>query len=240
LKVPHLIILAVACAAIALPAAQTEPVDTVLHAYVQALGGEAALNRINDRHIEAKVHRLGKVTYYWAKPNKVVRVAQREKVGFDGSAGWMLSRKKKLTKLPKPEQQELQTNANPLRYAHLKDLYSDIEPAPAERIDDRPMNVLVAPNNIGSTKFYFDTENHLLVRIEEFGVTSAYYKQVTRFFDYKNVDGIQFPFRIVHSTTEPGIKDKEIKISTVDQNIGLKPEFFTKPQVGAITLGGKR
>lgn len=240
MKVPHLIILAVACAAIALPAAQTEPVDTVLHAYVQALGGEAALNRINDRHIEAKVHRLGKVTYYWAKPNKVVRVAQREKVGFDGSAGWMLSRKKKLTKLPKPEQQELQTNANPLRYAHLKDLYSDIEPAPAERIDDRPMNVLVAPNNIGSTKFYFDTENHLLVRIEEFGVTSAYYKQVTRFFDYKNVDGIQFPFRIVHSTTEPGIKDKEIKISTVDQNIGLKPEFFTKPQVGAITLGGKR
>ena len=198
------------------------------------------MNRITDRKMEAKTHRLGKVTYYWSKPNKVVRIAQREKIGFDGSSGWMLSRKKKLTKLPKPEQQELETNADPIRFAHLHALYADIQPAPAERIDGRPMDVLVAPNNIGSTKFFFDAATHLLVRIEEFGVTSAYYKQVTEFDNYKNVDGVQFPFRILHSTTEPGMKDREIKISSVDQNVGLTPEFFTKPQVGAVTLGGKR
>jgi hypothetical protein len=218
----------------------TKPVDGVLNAYVQALGGEAALGRINDREIEAKVHHAGKVTYYWRKPNKVVLIAHGEKVGFDGSSGWILSRKKKLTKLPKPEQQELETNANPVRYAHLHDLYADLEAAPSQRLGDRQMDVLVAPNNIGSTKLYFDTASHLLVRIEEFGVTSAYYKQVTEFSDYKTVDGIQFPFRIVHSTTEPGMKEKEIRISSVDQNLGLKSEFFLKPQVGAVTLGGKR
>jgi len=241
LKIFRTIALWVTSAALGLPAAtQPKTVDGVLQAYVQALGGETALARIHDREIEAKVHHAGKVTYYWAKPNKVVRVAHGEKVGFDGSSGWMLSRKKKLTKLPKPEQQDLETNANPVRYANLHDLYSDLEAAPPERVDDRPMDVLVAPNNIGATKFYFDASSHLLVRMEEFGITSAYYKQVTEFLDYKAVDGIQFPFRIVHSTTEPGMKDKEIRISSVDQNVGLKLEFFTKPQLGAVTLGGKR
>jgi hypothetical protein len=240
LKICSFIAVLVTCAAALPGTTQTKPVDTVLQAYVQALGGEAALDRINDRQIEAKTHRLGKVTYYWAKPDKVVRVANREKVGYDGRSAWMLSRKKKMTRLPKPEQQELETNANPVRYAHLKDLYSDVEPAPAERVDGESMDVLVAPNNIGSTKFYFDGRTHLLVRIEEFGVTSAYYKQVTEFLDYKNVDGIQFPFRIVHTTTEPGMKDREIKISSIDQNVGIKPEFFSRPQLGAITLGGKR
>lgn len=219
---------------------QAKPVDAVLQAYVQALGGEAALNRIQDRTIEAKSHRFGKVTYYWAKPNKVVRIAQHEKAGYDGSTAWFLSRKKKLTRLPKAEQQELEVNANPIRYAHLRELYSDVEPAPPVRVDDQSMDVLVAPNNVGSTKFYFDAATHLLVRIEEFGITSAYYKQTTEFENYKDVDGIQFPFLIVHETTEPGMKDREIKVSSVEQNVGLKPEFFSRPQLGAITLGGKR
>lgn len=241
MRISKAIILAAACGALASAAAtQTKSVDSVLQAYVQALGGEPALDRIDDRQTEAKVHHAGKVTYFWAKPNKVVRVAHGEKVGFDGSSGWMLSRKKKITKLPKPEQQALETDANPVRYAHLRELYADLEPSPPERLDDRQMDVLVAPNNIGSTKFYFDSITHLLVQIEEFGVTSAYYTQGTAFSDYKRTDGILFPFRIVHTTTEPGIKDEDIRFSSVDQNVGLKPEIFTRPQLGAVTLGGKR
>jgi len=232
------------CASVAAPSwsaqAAGKSVDQVLNAYIQALGGQSAIDHIDDRQIEAKVRHAGKVVYFWAKPNKVVRIAHGEKVGFDGSTGWMLSRKKKITKLPKPEQQELEMNANPVRYVHLHDLYSEIDPAAPERLNGRAVDVLVVPNNIGSTKFYFDSAVHLLVRIEEFGVTSAYYKQVTEFSDYKRVDGIQYPFRILHTTTAPGMKDKEIAVSSITQNVGLKPEFFTRPQIGAVTLGGKR
>lgn len=219
---------------------QPATVDEVLHAYVQALGGDAALNKIQTREIEAKTHRIGKITYYWAKPDKVLRISQKEKTGYDGSSAWFLSKKKKLTKLPKPDQQELEINANPVRYAHLKDLYSEINAAPVERVDDKPMDVLVAPNNIGATKFYFDQATHLLVRIEDFGTLSAYYKHITDFSDYKSTDGIEFPFRIVHSTNEPGRKDEEIRVSKLDQNVDLDPLIFTRPRVGAFTLGGKR
>lgn len=222
--------------------AQSKPaaVDEILNRYVKALGGEAALDKIQNRELIAKGHLIGKVTYYWAKPDKVLRESKGEKRAFDGSSGWVLSKKKKLTRLPKTEQTELEMNSDPVRYAHLKDLYSEVDAAPAERIDGEPMDVLIAPNNIGSTKFYFDQASHLLVRIEDFGVVSAYYKYITEFSDYKTVDGIQFPFQIVHSTNEPGRKDENIRISKVDQNIDLDLRMFSKPNLGAVMLGGKR
>ncbi len=222
--------------------AQDRPpaIDLVLNRYVSALGGKAALDKIQTRELKAKGHLIGNVTYYWAKPNKVLRESNGEKRAFDGSSGWVLSKKKKLTKLPKTEQTELEMNANPIRYAHLKDLYSEVDAAPPERIDGEAMDVLVAPNNIGSTKFYFDHSNHLLVRVEDFGVVSAYYKFITDFSDYKKVDGVLFPFEIVHSTDEPGRKAEHIRISKLDQNVDLDLRMFSKPNLGAVTMGGKR
>jgi hypothetical protein len=219
---------------------QLHTVDEILQAYTRALGGAAAVDKIGTREIDAKLHHGPKVTYYWSKPDKVLRVSHGEKVGYDGSSAWALSSKKKLTKLPKADQQRLEMNANPLRYAHMKDLYSEVNIAPDERIDGQPMHVLIAPNNIGSTKFYFDPGTHLLMRIEELGDTSAYYKQVTEYSEYKAVDGIQFPFRIEHRSEEPGGNKQDLRISKVEQNVELKAEIFAKPQLANVTLGGKR
>jgi hypothetical protein len=222
--------------------AQTQPrtVDEILKAYTRALGGAAAIDRIQTREIDAKLHHGSKVIYYWAKPDKVLRVSHGEKTGFDGSSAWVLSPKKKLTKLPKADQQRLEMFADPLRYAHMKDLYSEVDAAPSERVDGQLMDVLVAPNNIAATKFYFDAGSHLLVRIEELGVTSAYYKQLIEYSDYKAVDGVQVPFRIEHTSEEPGGNKQDLRVSKVEQNIDLKPEIFSKPRLGNVTLGGKR
>ena len=98
----------------------------------------------------------------------------------------------------------LEIDADPLRYARLKELYSELAPGAPETVDARTMQLIVAPNNLGATKFYFDAETHLLRRIEETGETSAYYRTSTDFLDYKPANAVQFPFRIVHSTSEPG------------------------------------
>ena len=66
----------------------TRTVDDIVTAYVQALGGQAAIDAINSREVTGTL-RLGlKATYYWAKPNKVLLLEGKEKSGFDGSAGW--------------------------------------------------------------------------------------------------------------------------------------------------------
>ncbi len=210
-------------------------VDQILQNYIQAVGGQAAVDRIQTREVRA-----GKLTYFWQKPNKVLLITKKEKIGYDGSGGWVLSKKKHLTRLAKHAQQALEIDANPIRYVHLKTLYFELNAAPSEEVDGVKMDVIVAPNDIGTTKFYFDHSTHLLTRIDETGETSAYYKQTIEFLDYKEMDGVRLPFRIIHSTTEPGRGSEDVRISQIRQNIDLKPEIFSKPTEGAVVLGGKR
>ena len=219
---------------------KTRTVDEILESYTRVLGGQATIDRVTTREVEADEHHGPKQLYYWQKPNKVLLISKGEKIGFDGSGGWILSRKKKLTRLPRGAQKPLEMNADPVRYIHLKQLYFNVQTAPNEVVDSKPMEVLVAPNDLGSTKFYFDAASHLLSRIEDTGETSAYYKHVTEFGDYKEVDGIKFPFRIVHTSTEPGMGAEDIRIKKVIQNLELKPDIFSKPNVGSVVLGGKR
>lgn len=211
-------------------------VGAILKLYIQQIGGQAALDRIHDREVEA-----GKLTFYWQDPDKVLLIAHGERFGSDGGkTGWALSKKKKLTRLPLGKLREIRIDANPLRFAHLKDLYSELQAAPPETLDSQPMDVIVAPNDLGSTKFYFDAQTHLLARIEDFGETSAYYKHITDLSDYQDVNGIKFPFRIVHTSNEPGAKPEKIRVSKVSQNIDLRADLFSKPNLGAVVFGGKR
>lgn len=214
--------------------------DAVVSQYIQAVGGSAAIDSIRTREIRAKRHHGSKLTYFWQKPNKVLLIDGKKKFGYDGGSGWMLSSKKRVSKLPKGGQISLEIDANPLRYAALKQLYSEINAAPGEMLDDRPMNVLVAPNDLGATKFYFDAASHLLCRVEETGETSAYFKHIVDFADYQTLDGVKLPFRITHNSTEPGAKAEELRILKVVHNGPLKPEIFVKPAGASVVLGGKR
>lgn len=215
-------------------------VDDVLGPYVQQLGGLEAIDKVQTREVDARRHHGPKIVYYWQKPNKVLEESKGARTGYNGSGGWTLSRKRQVNRLPKGAQDAILIDANPIRYAHLKDLYFDVQVAPAESIDDTKMDVLIAPNNNGATKFFFDANTHLLARIEETGVTSAYFKQTTEFMEYKEVDGVKFPFRIVHKTTEPGIDPVDIRISNVETNVDLDPQMFDRPSLGVVVRGGKR
>jgi len=215
-------------------------VDQILHDYATAVGGAAAVDKIETRQIVASEHHGSKVTYYWQKPNKVVLISKNGKIGYDGNSGWVLSKKKRLTRLAKGAQRPLEMDANPLEFVHLKTMYSEVNVAPPEEIDGRAMDVLTAPNDIGTSKFYFDRATHLLTHIEELGETSAYYKHVAEFSDYQDVDGIKLPFRIVHHSEEPGGGGHELHIKNVQQNVELKAAMFSKPNTAGVVLGGKR
>jgi len=227
---------------VALPARNPpgKPAEEVIAQFVQAVGGAAAVDRIETREIHANRHHGPKLTYFWQKPNSVLLIEGKKRIGYDGRSGWMLSQKKRVSRLPKGSQQPLEMDANPLRYANLKQLYPEVKSAVPETLEDRRMDVLVSPNDLGSTKFYFDDSTHLLARVEETGEVSAYFKNVTDFMDYQEIDGIKLPFRIVHNSTEPGAKTEDLRISKVIQNAPLKPGLFSKPAGGGVVLGGKR
>jgi len=207
-----------------------ESVNNVLAAYTSALGGAAAIDRIATREVRGTLGLHAHVTYYWQKPNKVLRIGKRDRIGFDGSSGWIAVRRGRTRRLGRDAGKRLEIDANPLRYIRLKEMYSELGPGPPETVDARAMHLIVAPNNLGETKFYFDAGTHLLRRIEEIGETSAYFKTSTEFLNYQKVNAVRFPFRIVHSTTEPGGAKEDLRVSKVIENAPVNPAAFSNPR----------
>lgn len=209
-------------------------VDGILNAYIQAVGGSAALAHVTTRQVTE-----GRSTVYWAAPNKFLRVEHTVREGFDGGTAWKLTRKKKIERLPHADIEELQIAANPLRYTRLADMYSDLDAAPSENIDGVLMDVVVAQNGIGPSKFFFDHNTHLLVRIEETGDTSAYHKFITLLEDYRAVDNVVMPTRIERKSDDPSAKGIEIRLTDIRQNVQIDPVMFQKPDAGAIVSARK-
>ena len=227
----------VACAAEA-PAGRSA--DSILADYVKAVGGQEAVDRFTSRETVIDVHHGRDVTLYWQKPNMVLSVGKKERTGYDGAHCWTLSSKSKVKKLVRGAEVPLEMEANPLRYVHSKDLYSELDPAPGEEIDGEKMDVLVAPNNLAATKLYFDATTHLLRRVDEKGETSAYFTDTLDYLDYREVDGVRLPFRMIHTTTEPNSRAEDLRVKKITHNVTLQPQIFSKPLPGQVVLGGKR
>jgi hypothetical protein len=234
-----LCILAVARLAAA-DAPPPRPVESILADYVKAVGGYAAVDRLTTRETVASLHRGARVTLYWQKPDQVLSLSKKERIGYDGSRGWTLSNKRKIKKLAHGAEVPIEMDANPLRFAHIRDFYTELNSAPGEEIDGERMEVIVAPNDRSATKLYFDAASHLLRLVDESGEVSAYFKNKVEYLDYREVDGVRLPFRILHTTTEPGGASEDLRIKKITHNVPLQPEIFSKPQGGQVVMGGKR
>jgi len=208
--------------------------------YVKAVGGQEAVDRLSSRESTVNVHHAPDVTLYWEKPNKVLSVSKKERTGYDGARCWTLSSKNKVKKLAHGAELPLEMEANPLRFVHLKEIYAEFDSAPGAEIDGDKMDVIVAPNNLASTKLYFHATTHLLRRVEEKGETSAYFVHTIDYLDYQDVDGVRLPFHIVHTTTEPQGHNEDFRIKKITHNLTLQAEMFSKPLPGQVVLGGKR
>jgi hypothetical protein len=216
------------------------PVESILSDYVKAVGGYAAVDRLTTRETVASLHRGPRITLYWQKPNQVLSLDKKERIGYDGSRGWTLSSKRKIKKLAKGAEVPIEMDANPLRFVHIHDFYSELNPAPDEEIEGEKMEVIVAPNNLSATKLYFDAATHLLRFVDESGEVSAYFKNTVEYLDYQEVDGVRLPFRILHTTTEPGGASEDLRIKKITHNVPLQPQIFSTPLAGHTVMGGKR
>ena len=88
------------------------------------------------------------------------------------------------------------------------------------KVDDKDAYVIDVSIDSGNpTKEYFDAETGLKLRKE---VTSGTVSQSTSYSDYKEIDGIKFPYsQTVTSSVEIPFKVTDIKI-----NSGLRDEDF--------------
>jgi zinc protease len=215
-------------------------VDAVLEKYVKAIGGKAALLKINSRfskgsfEISSLAGVKGTVEVYEKAPNLQVAMLTipgvgTEAEGFDGTLAWALEPDSGVvhdkTGL---ELAAAKRDAEFYEDIKLKELYPRMTLKGVEKFGAHEAYVIEAAPQVGSPeRLYFDMQTGLLIRkdYEEEGEEGK--RSVEEYYDdYRVVDGIKLPFT-THQVS-PGM-NFTIKLSEVKQNVPVDDAKFNKP-----------
>ena len=237
----HLIATAALCFLIpAIASAQapaTPTVDQVLDKYVAALGGAAALEKLNSRVSLGVVEvpeqgAAGSIEIYSKAPNATLTVIDIQGFGiirnaWDGSRGWTDNPQAGLNDYT-PEQVANAKLGNFYLPIKLREFYPKMSVKSSDKVADRDVWVVEAAPAEGSPRlFSFDAENGLLVRgVFERDSPAGPAKVETYFSNYKEVDGVKLPFTIRQVNPQ---FTSIVTISEVKHNLPIDDAKFKKP-----------
>jgi len=215
-------------------------VDEILNAYVRAVGGAQAIEKIKSRVLKGS--RIGAdgvlvpEEVYAKAPDKMLTITTYPKVafrtGFNGTHGWARSSQGEGRDLNEEMQAQLKREAAFYKETKLKELYSKMAVLGRTSINDRETFIVEATPVGGSVpeKLYFDAQTGLLVRTyTEAKTVLGQYPTQTDYEDYREVDGVKIPFTIRWSI--PG-RVWGRKITEAKQNVPLDDAQFDPPAAG--------
>src|SRR6185369_6139947 len=219
--------------------------DEALSAYVNALGGRDALEKINSRSAKGTfavvgIALSGPAEIYAKAPNKTLTILTVPgqttlKEGFDGTVAWQEDPDDGVVNKSGFELGSAIRDADFYQPLKLRAQYPSLAfkgttklalfKADGERGEARALIVLEAPRNGQPRLFYFDERSGLLLRTEERNqageVVSA-----DEYDDYREVDGIKIPF-IIHHVDDANFV---IKLVDVKQNVAIDDSVFLRPK----------
>jgi zinc protease len=215
----------------------------ILDRYVEAIGGKANLARIQSRVTEATMA-LGwhinadeETVQQW--PDRGVQHVKAGgwgwsgtfSSGFDGKVGWKEGPREPLHPLQGTQLQQYILNLRLDRETRLDELYPVRRLLPDRMIDGKNNHVLELSTTFGTQEIWsFDATTGLLTEtdvVQDRGPKDGLVKVVTRLSDYRDVDGVRLPFRMV-------VQDKErtytVQVKSVTDNVSIEPRKFAPPE----------
>jgi len=210
-------------------------VDQVLAKYVQALGGQAALEKVTTRVMKGALVTPGlnaPLEVYEKAPNKTLTTFRNPGganfMGFNGTVGWVQAPENGLREVSGMELARIKRDAEFYRDLKLKERYSKLVLLGSAKLGDRETYVIEAtPPEGNPEKFFFDASIGLLIRQDiTVGVAPRESSIQVYFEDYREVDGIKLPFAIRRSRPDFTwvYKFDEIKL-----NVPVEETKFNKP-----------
>jgi hypothetical protein len=216
-------------------------VAEVLDHYVQALGGQAALDGVKSRII--KTTRLNggnpeSITMMYQKgPGKVLLARESDSyslwVGFDGTRAWAQdSLKSCWGLLNTPQRNAILRDSEIYQGSRIKNQYSNVRVTRTEKIDEENTYVVSGMSPEGTSEdFYFDVQTGLLLRrhIEEQTIFGGFQMRAD-FEDYREIGGVQTPFVVRWSSPGGAWGTRtSFKVLEVLQNQPIHDERFEGP-----------
>jgi hypothetical protein len=242
-----LLSLAVAGAALAQeakPKAEAKPAeamptaDQIIEKYVQALGGKAAIEKLNSRTSKASFEipamgANGTAEIYEKAPNKTLAIITIPGYGvireaYDGKVAWAEDPTTGIREKSGIEFVDAKLESEFYRPVKLKQLFPTMTVKGKEKVGEREAYVIEAKPTEGSMeKWYFDTQTGLLIRQDaERESPQGKIPTETYLEDYREVDGVKIPHstRVSNPMFVINIKTEEVK-----HNVPVEDAKFAKP-----------
>ena len=184
--------------------------DEVFAKYIAAIGGQANLDKIKSRALKgtiAQPNGIVTVNVLQTPPNKFHIEASTPagvfERAFNGTLGWEKG-PQGVRQLSLTEVAQLQNAIGLFRHIKLKEQFTSTRVRAGARIGDRPTVMVIgtmADNR--QERLFFDAESGLLLRrIGYMATLLGMIPDQIDFEDYRDVDGVKFPFTVRVSTIE--------------------------------------
>jgi putative CocE/NonD family hydrolase len=222
------------------PAEGVKSVEQVLERHVEAVGGRAAYERLTTRvmkgtySIPSKNYKRPLEVYAKAPDKYAVFIEGQDHMigyGYDGKTGWdqdFFGRG--LRELSGAALAELRRGADFYRQLHLREQFRAMELKGRVSVEGREAYAVEAvPEEGRRVLLYFDARTFLLVRRDvEADQPSDEPLSVTRYEDFREVDGVKIPFRIRNFMTGAGVENV-FAFEEARHNVPVPDAKFAKP-----------
>lgn len=195
------------------PSPQPTPTaDEIYSKYIAAIGGQANVDKIKSRVLKGSTAQANGVVAFeisQAAPDKFHIVATTPtgafERGFNGSVGWEKG-PQGVRALAPAEVAQLQSSIGLLRHIGLKQQFTSMRARGTQKIGDQTAYVVIGTTaDNRQERLFFDTQTGLLLRrISYTNTLLGVIPDQIDFEDYRDVDGVKYPFTIRLSTIEVG------------------------------------
>ncbi len=172
------------------------------------------------------------LTLYWKAPGKAMEISKStftaSQSGYDGKQGWYLPQHGRSHHLTQEKVDLLLLTCNPLRFVRLQELYPGATLEGETKLDGQAVYVVLAHTWEGERRLFFDSQTHLLVRLED-RLKSGDKPRLTRFSNYKDFGDIKMPTEIEQDPPY-GTEPNGVHIEKVHFNVKLKDIQFENPR----------
>jgi photosynthetic reaction center cytochrome c subunit len=207
----------------------------LLENYITAVGGATAIENVKSRKAKGSENFRGQSTsieIFTMAPNKQAVVRHYPHGDgvtiFDGHAGWFSAPGRPASDLHGADLDAARLDADLQFPLHIPQYYSELRVEYPEKIGERESYVLsCVREGQPPAKFYFDAQSSLLVRVVRYKESAlGLDPQQIDYSDYRDVSGVQVPFRITIS--EP-TSSSTIQIDDVQHNVPVDETQFSRP-----------
>jgi photosynthetic reaction center cytochrome c subunit len=220
-------------------------VDDVLNKYIAALGGQAAVEKLQSRVITGTYVNRATQSIAFTIEEKGAKYRESSQLpgaaltyGFDGTAGWLQSGTNILDMSGFQMAQATRLNDLP-RLLHIKDRYQNVTAGrpttlPAATPGGTPTSVNLIQGSIApnvTERFYFDATSGLLVRHQVITRTpqsiNGVLTETIDYSNYKPVAGVMMPFTIIRNNWNTL---DTMTVTDVKANAAIDDARFSKPK----------